>query len=1105
MSKIKIEQLQRHLKTHTERSDDDNNAVTVLKTFLRSGGKINDNFSERDKWPNIDGTFELVPDPEKSRRPKQNFVVQIKGTTRARIGQDGSVKYQLQNLSFPSYVATEVTLDPCILFLILNPGIRNQERVFWKYISPQFIANIDFNKDTTVIDFTIDDEIENTDESVNKFVKKLDDISDTHSYMKQLESREYTKDDVIKLIIARCDNITDAIKSNVILNYTRDKLSRKILTELDDLCKGTLLLNGLMYYPTINLRVAWELALMDINTKFLSSFLQSLRYIGLRVSENGQYERLMLKYYGFLWKIRKYLSERHNLQVMNNLEDFPCVINDEDMEYNKLLAISIENVSDNLNPIGNNRYYIQRKSAFYVGSKRYFEITLQLADKYATKYNRLTAYSKYDISSNYSIQVGCTNADILLWDKPTKIMVITNWRVSIEPAVLNKLSRLLKFNTKISSRYKEYVELMRFMTQTGINILDFIDFRDDRFNELIFQIFGNTNTSYFQKVLIALHENFSVHSNVLGKNTIRYVLIRLREDLLEDILPIDKEDLLKNSMVYLSKKCYSFECNPVLYNLPKKKTNGKIISKDVFRAIGIKNVLKYLPYIRIKHLINNTGELYYSKDEVEYKENNLTIDRYNSFLTQWDKKQGRSIKEENGYIYLDEYVNNTIFILQNLLNASSCGNDGQKQLNQYFLSNMVPVDIDDTKIFALSNIFVYSKVMMIYGAAGTGKTTLLNYISELMENRSKLFLAKTHTALENLQKRIRSHGNSSEFIGIDKFVNSDSVSDYDIIFVDECSTIDNRTMVQLLNKISKESLLIFAGDTYQIESIDFGNWFFYAKEILPRKAIVELNSTWRTKSENIKSLWEEVRYLRPYITEKLVIDGPFSENIGKNIFVKNDEDEVVLCLNYDGKFGLNSINGYFQDANPSKDVFCWSEWKYKIGDPVLFNDNKRFPMLYNNLKGTIVNIQSDLKCISFTIDIPIVLTAIDVRESDLSIISNSNNSTRISFTVYENDENDSNEDYEEARLKSIVPFQLAYAVSIHKAQGLEYKSIKVVIPNSNVEKITHGIFYTAITRAKEKLKIFWSTDTMNQIINSFYEGKNDKISLEMIKKRLFEK
>lgn len=49
-------------------------------------------------------------------------------------------------------------------------------------------------------------------------------------------------------------------------------------------------------------------------------------------------------------------------------------------------------------------------------------------------------------------------------------------------------------------------------------------------------------------------------------------------------------------------------------------------------------------------------------------------------------------------------------------------------------------------------------------------------------------------------------------------------------------------------------------------------------------------------------------------------------------------------------------------------------------------------------------------------------------------------------------------------------FQLAYAVSIHKAQGLEYRSVKVVIPSSNAEKITHGIFYTAITACKRKAK-----------------------------------
>ena len=64
------------------------------------------------------------------------------------------------------------------------------------------------------------------------------------------------------------------------------------------------------------------------------------------------------------------------------------------------------------------------------------------------------------------------------------------------------------------------------------------------------------------------------------------------------------------------------------------------------------------------------------------------------------------------------------------------------------------------------------------------------------------------------------------------------------------------------------------------------------------------------------------------------------------------------------------------------------------------------------------------------------------------------------------------EDYEVARMKSIIPFQLAYAVSIHKAQGLEYNSVKVVIPQSNTEKITHGIFYTAITRAKQKYGVY---------------------------------
>ncbi len=87
-------------------------------------------------------------------------------------------------------------------------------------------------------------------------------------------------------------------------------------------------------------------------------------------------------------------------------------------------------------------------------------------------------------------------------------------------------------------------------------------------------------------------------------------------------------------------------------------------------------------------------------------------------------------------------------------------------------------------------------------------------------------------------------------------------------------------------------------------------------------------------------------------------------------------------------------------------------------------------------------------------------------------------------------------------MRSVIPFQLAYAVSIHKAQGLEYDSVKVIIPNSNSEKITHGIFYTAITRAKKRLKIYWSAETMDKIVKSFSVDETKQRSLGIVRSKL---
>jgi len=261
-------------------------------------------------------------------------------------------------------------------------------------------------------------------------------------------------------------------------------------------------------------------------------------------------------------------------------------------------------------------------------------------------------------------------------------------------------------------------------------------------------------------------------------------------------------------------------------------------------------------------------------------------------------------------------------------------------------------------------------------------------------------------------------------------------------------------------------------------------------------------NTWRTKDESLISLWNEVRKRDELITEKLAMDGPFSEDIGPNVFIKEEADEVVLCLNYDGKFGLNNINNYFQNANKQGEAVLWQEWSYKEGDPILFNDTKRFSVLYNNLKGHIFQIDKEKDRISFTIDVEINLTEKDCQKDGLDFIDAMENSTRIRFAVYAYEGSESKEDEETMRMESIIPFQLAYAVSIHKAQGLEYDSVKVIIPSNNSEKITHGVFYTAITRAKKKLKIYWSAETMKEVVESFSVDESKRKSLEIVKSKL---
>ena len=152
---------------------------------------------------------------------------------------------------------------------------------------------------------------------------------------------------------------------------------------------------------------------------------------------------------------------------------------------------------------------------------------------------------------------------------------------------------------------------------------------------------------------------------------------------------------------------------------------------------------------------------------------------------------------------------------------------------------------------------------------------------------------------------------------------------------------------------------------------------------------------------------------------------------------------------------------------------------------MLFNETDRFrPVIFNNMKGTITKIDYAVGQLTFDVDIRRTVTTADLWGTDLRWVSD----TVVQFDVFERANTDDDDD----SASTVLPFQIAYAVSIHRAQGLEFSSVKVVITDANEKRISHSIFYTAITRARQHLKIYWTPETQKRILGRMVVSENTK-------------
>ena len=650
-----------------------------------------------------------------------------------------------------------------------------------------------------------------------------------------------------------------------------------------------------------------------------------------------------------------------------------------------------------------------------------------------------------------------------------QLKIIIDWEPSIRPCEFNNFARIFNEAIDVQTGNAEYGEMMRILRDTGLNLVDFITSPPPIYNQL--RNFMSKN-SRRPKILLVLDKARSVViNNEPGCNMVRYLLLQMNNKIIKQQYSHESCGHLSN--LNLKYGCIPFDTMP--YSTSLVGHNPRI--SDLLECIPAEGREHEFFARLIRNNVENRGILYTRIDEIKgFDDIDDLIKRHNSRL--YRKHGHREIDKHLGNVFIRGYEDDTLSIITKLLKLSSSGVGGYTESIESWFKETPREEIDDEgKKEALKKLFEKSKVALIYGAAGTGKSTMINHISRYFSDKSRLYLAKTNPAVDNLRRRVVADSNSI-FRTIAKHNLSVDNTDYDILFVDECSTVSNSDMVKILNR-TKFKLIVLVGDVYQIESIQFGNWFGAVRFFIPQSSVFELVTLFRTEKEELLDLWKKVRNIDGDIVEHITKNN-HSQRLDGSVFHQVAEDEIILCLNYDGLYGINNANKFLQssNSNPSEE---WGVATYKVGDPVLFNELERFkPLIYNNLKGKIVGIVPGVDNIQFDVEIDKAITQLHAGGLDLKWIKTVDGKSTIRFVVYKNGGTDD----DDHPLNTVVPFQVAYAVSIHKAQGLEYNSVKIIVAEAVDEAVTHSIFYTAITRAKENLKIYWTPEVGNKVISN---------------------